>query len=52
MKLLGAALLALPLLVIALVYGGTLIRCHTTDGVSMTPELCDKSECCPSDRSD
>jgi hypothetical protein len=50
MKFLLAALLALPLLVAALVYGRNLTRCHHTDGLSATAEDSDK-ECCPSDKS-
>jgi hypothetical protein len=50
MKFLLAALLALPLLVAALVYGRNLTRCHHTDALSATAEDSDK-ECCPSDKS-
>ena len=52
MKLLWAALLAVPMLVAALVYGRTLIRCHPTDASSVTAENTDKSECCQADDSD
>jgi hypothetical protein len=52
MKLLWAALLALPLLVAALVYGKALRWCHPTDAGSQTAECCDRSECCSSDRSE
>jgi hypothetical protein len=51
MKFWLAALLALPLLVVALVYGRNLTRCHHTESASATADDADKSECCPSDKS-
>jgi hypothetical protein len=52
MKFLWAALFALPLLVAALVYGRTFIRCHPTDASSVTAETSNNSECCQADQSD
>lgn len=52
MNLLWAALLAVPMLVAALVYGRTLIRCHPTDAPAVTAEKTDKSACCQTDDSD
>ena len=47
LKFLLVALLALPLLVAALVYGRNLTRCHYTDAASATEADSDKSNCCP-----
>jgi hypothetical protein len=52
MKFLWAALFALPLLVAALVYGRTFIRCHPTDAPSVTAENSNDSECCNSEKSE
>jgi hypothetical protein len=52
MKFLLAALLALPLLAVALVYGRNLTRCHDTGAASATTDDSDTSECCPSDKSE
>lgn len=43
-----AGLLALPLLVVALVYGRNLTRCQHTDSAAATADDPDKSEGCPS----
>jgi hypothetical protein len=52
MKFLLAALLALPLLVAALVYGRNLSWCHHPDSLPVTGENSEQSECCPSDKSE
>jgi hypothetical protein len=44
-------LLALPLLVVALVYGRNITRCQQTASASATTDDSDKSECCSSDKS-
>ena len=51
MKFWLAGLLALPLLVVALVYGRNLTRCQHTDSAAATADDPDKSECCPSGKS-
>ncbi len=51
MKFVLAALLALPLMVAALIYGRSLTRCHHIDSASATAENSDKSACYPSDKS-
>jgi hypothetical protein len=51
MKFWLAVLLALPLLVVALVYARNLARCHHIESTSATTDDSDKSECCPSDQS-
>jgi hypothetical protein len=50
-KILWAAVLALPLVVVALVYGRNLTWCHHTDTSAGTAESSDQSDCCPSDKS-
>jgi hypothetical protein len=52
MKFWWAALLALPLLVGALVYGRTFICCSQTAAPSGTADNSENSECCPSDKSE
>jgi hypothetical protein len=52
MKFLLVALLALPVLVAALVYGRQLIRCHHAGALSPTEEGFEKSECCRSENSE
>lgn len=44
-------LLALPLLVVALVYGRNLTWCHHTDSASANADDSNKSECCTSEKS-
>jgi hypothetical protein len=51
-KPLWAALLAVPLLVAAVVYGKTLFRCQPTDTLSVAAENSDQSQCCQSDKSE
>jgi hypothetical protein len=51
MKFWSAALIALPLLGVALVYGWKLSRCHHTESASATAADSEKSECCSSDKS-
>ena len=52
MKFGWATLLAMSLVVAALVYGRTLVRCDHSDGVLQIAENSEKSECCPLDRSE
>jgi hypothetical protein len=51
MKFWPAALLALPLLVVALVYGRNLTRCHHTESASANAADSERSECYSSDKS-
>jgi hypothetical protein len=51
MKFWLAGLLALPLLVVALIYGRNLSRCQHTDCAAATADDPNKSEFCPSDKS-
>jgi hypothetical protein len=52
MKFLLLALVALPVLVAAVVFGRQLTRCHQNAAALPTAESAEKSECCPSEKSE